>query len=110
MTQAVLDIRRAAAWLAARDEVADDQIGIMGISLGGITGALAVQHRAAVQEGLPAAGRRRHGRSGLDLDRNEPSCARSGRPTGHTKEELFDILQAGRSGDLRPAGRRDEKS
>ncbi|MDX1944162.1 MAG: alpha/beta hydrolase family protein [Pirellulaceae bacterium] len=41
MTQAVLDIRRATAWLAARDEVDREQLGIFGISLGGITGALA---------------------------------------------------------------------
>jgi len=41
MRQAVLDIRRATAWLASRDEVDSDQLGIFGISLGGITGALA---------------------------------------------------------------------
>ena len=41
MRQAVLDVRRAAAWLAAQDEVDADQLGIMGVSLGGITSALA---------------------------------------------------------------------
>jgi len=41
MTQAVLDIRRAAAWLGARPEVDPEELGIMGISLGGITAALA---------------------------------------------------------------------
>lgn len=41
MTQAVLDIRHAAAWLAARPEVDSDQLGIFGISLGGITSSLA---------------------------------------------------------------------
>jgi len=41
MTQAVLDIRRGAAWLAARPEIDADNIGIFGISLGGITAALA---------------------------------------------------------------------
>jgi dienelactone hydrolase len=41
MTQAVLDIRRARAWLAARDEVDPGQTGIFGISLGGITTSLA---------------------------------------------------------------------
>jgi len=41
MTQAVLDIRRSVAWLAARDDVAAERIGIFGISLGGITGGLA---------------------------------------------------------------------
>jgi len=41
MTQAVKDIRYAAAWLAAQPEVDRDQIGVFGISLGGITAALA---------------------------------------------------------------------
>jgi cephalosporin-C deacetylase-like acetyl esterase len=41
MTQAVLDIRRAAAWLGARSEVDAERLGITGISLGGIMSALA---------------------------------------------------------------------
>jgi dienelactone hydrolase len=41
MTQAVLDIRRGGAWLAAQEEVDPERLGIMGISLGGITSALA---------------------------------------------------------------------
>ena len=41
MTQAVLDIRRAADWLAARPEVDPRRLGITGISLGGIMSALA---------------------------------------------------------------------
>ena len=41
LTQAVLDIRRATAWLAARSEVDDQRLGIFGISLGGITSSLA---------------------------------------------------------------------
>lgn len=41
MTQAVLDIRCAAGWLRAQEEIDADQLGIMGISLGGITSALA---------------------------------------------------------------------
>jgi dienelactone hydrolase len=41
MTQAVLDIRRAVAWLAARPDIDAQRIGIFGISLGGITGGLA---------------------------------------------------------------------
>ncbi len=42
MTQAVLDIRRGAAWLGAREEIDNDRLGVCGISLGGITGALAL--------------------------------------------------------------------
>ncbi len=41
MTQGVLDIRRAAAWLASRPEVDARRLGISGISLGGIMSALA---------------------------------------------------------------------
>jgi dienelactone hydrolase len=41
MTQAVLDIRRATAWLAERSEVDAERLGITGISLGGIMSALA---------------------------------------------------------------------
>ena len=41
MTQAVKDIRYAAAWLAAEPEVDKEQVGVFGISLGGITAALA---------------------------------------------------------------------
>jgi cephalosporin-C deacetylase-like acetyl esterase len=40
MTQAVLDIRRAGAWLRAQEEIDGKRLGIFGISLGGITGAL----------------------------------------------------------------------
>ena len=41
MTQAVLDVRRATAWLATRPEIDADRLGIFGISLGGITASLA---------------------------------------------------------------------
>ncbi len=43
MTQAVKDIRYAAAWLAAQPEVDASQLGIFGISLGGITATLAAE-------------------------------------------------------------------
>jgi dienelactone hydrolase len=41
MTQGVLDIRRGAAWLAERQEIDADRLGVFGISLGGITAGLA---------------------------------------------------------------------
>ncbi len=41
MTQAVLDIRCAVAWLASRENVDEKRLGVFGISLGGITAALA---------------------------------------------------------------------
>ena len=43
MTQAVLDIRRAAAFLASRKEIDAERIGVLGVSLGGITAALAAE-------------------------------------------------------------------
>lgn len=49
MTQAVLDIRRAAAFLASREEVDAEQLGIMGVSLGGITASLAAAAEPRIQ-------------------------------------------------------------
>ncbi|MBW3596119.1 MAG: alpha/beta hydrolase family protein [Planctomycetes bacterium] len=51
MTQAVLDIRRAAAWLGSRPEVDEDDLGVFGISLGGIIGALAMTAEPRLQSG-----------------------------------------------------------
>lgn len=42
MTQAILDIRRATDFLAAQKEIDADRLGVFGISLGGITGSLAL--------------------------------------------------------------------
>lgn len=42
MRQAILDIRRGVSWLAAQEEVDEGRLGIFGISLGGITSALAL--------------------------------------------------------------------
>lgn len=52
MRQGVLDVRRAAAWLADRPEVDDARLGVTGISLGGIVSALA----ASVDPRLNRAG------------------------------------------------------
>lgn len=41
MRQAILDIRRGRAWLEAQEEIDEAQLGVFGISLGGITAALA---------------------------------------------------------------------
>jgi dienelactone hydrolase len=41
MRQGVLDVRRAAAWLAAQDEIDASRLGVTGISLGGIVSSLA---------------------------------------------------------------------
>lgn len=49
MTQAVLDIRRATALLAAQKEIDPERLGIFGISLGGITGSLALTAEPRLQ-------------------------------------------------------------
>jgi dienelactone hydrolase len=51
MTQAILDIRRATAWLAEQQEVDAGQLGVFGISLGGITAALALTAEPRLQNG-----------------------------------------------------------
>ena len=50
MRQAVLDIRRGAAWIAAREEIDDQQLGISGISLGGLVAALAASAEPRFQK------------------------------------------------------------
>lgn len=49
MTQAVLDVRQATAWLASRPEIDASRLGILGISLGGITAGLAASAEPRLQ-------------------------------------------------------------
>lgn len=92
MTQAVLDIRRAAAWLAAREEVTDDEIGIMGISLGGITGALACSIEPRFSKAcLLLAGGDMGQVAWTSTEMTE--LREKWTADGHTKQELFDILK-----------------
>lgn len=51
MRQGILDIRRAVCWLAAQEEIDDRQLGIFGISLGGITSALALTAEPRLSSG-----------------------------------------------------------
>ncbi|MBX7165998.1 MAG: alpha/beta hydrolase family protein [Pirellulales bacterium] len=92
MTQAVLDIRRAAAWLAAQPEIDPAQLGITGISLGGITSAVA------------AAGEPRFAKVGLMLaggdfsriawESEETKALREGwEAQGKTIEELAEVIK-----------------
>jgi dienelactone hydrolase len=92
MTQAVLDIRRAAAWLASREEVSDDQIGIMGISLGGITSALSVSIEPRFKKAaLLLAGGDMGEVAWTSTEMSE--LREKWTAEGHTKAELFDILR-----------------
>ena len=52
MRQAICDIRRAGSWLAGRPEVDPTRVGVTGVSLGGITAALALAVDPALTEGV----------------------------------------------------------
>ena len=51
MRQGVCDVRRAAAWLASRDNVDPERLGVTGISLGGIISSLALSIDPQIQSG-----------------------------------------------------------
>jgi dienelactone hydrolase len=91
MTQAILDIRRATAWLAARPEVDDQELGIFGISLGGITSSLAAGVEPRIQNVCTLL-------AGGDISRVawEHRELRDVREkwfaTGGTKEQFFEVL------------------
>jgi dienelactone hydrolase len=92
MTQAILDIRRATAWLAARPEVDDQELGIFGISLGGITSSLAAGVEPRIQNvcTLLAGG----DMSQIAWEHRELNGVREKwLATGGTKEEFFDVLR-----------------
>ena len=52
MRQSICDIRRAASWLAGREEVDPARVGVTGISLGGITSALALAIDPAIDRSV----------------------------------------------------------
>lgn len=57
MTQAALDIRRAVAWLRARPEIDDDDLGITGISLGGLMSTIGAAAEPRIRKaGIQLAG------------------------------------------------------
>lgn len=92
MRQAVLDIRRAAAWLASRPEVDDEQIGIFGISLGGITAALTAEQEPRFRNVCLMLAGGDLGRVSWESPEVKEARTRwlSG---GGTKEEFFAVLQ-----------------
>ncbi len=51
MRQGVCDVRRAAAWLASRDEVAPGRLGVTGISLGGIVTSIVAAVDPSIHDG-----------------------------------------------------------
>ncbi len=93
MTQAIKDIRYAAAWLAAQPEVDSEQLGIFGISLGGITASLAAEAEPRFHKVCPVlAG----GGIGTILwESNEPHLAEARQKWlagGGTRESLLELM------------------
>jgi dienelactone hydrolase len=92
MTQAILDIRRATAWLGSREEVDAQQLGVFGISLGGITGALALTAEPQLKNGCLLL-------AGGDIGRvawESPELERTRRrwsERGGSREEFQTLLQ-----------------
>jgi dienelactone hydrolase len=93
MTQAILDIRRAAAWLAAQDEVDPAQLGVFGISLGGITACLAATAEPRFAKVCPIL-------AGGDISQiawESPELARVRQKwieKGETKESIVELLKS----------------
>lgn len=57
MTQAVKDIRRSTAWLRSRPEIDDHDLGVTGISLGGVMSALSAEAEPRIRKvGIQLAG------------------------------------------------------
>lgn len=92
MTQAILDIRQGVAWLASREEINADELGVFGISLGGITGALAMSAEPRLKNGcLILAG---GGMGEIAWESTELNGVREAwLSKGRTKEEFFQVLQ-----------------
>jgi dienelactone hydrolase len=91
MTQAILDIRRARAWLEAQDEIDDDQLGVFGISLGGITAALAATAEPRFTKVCPMLAGGDIGKVALE----SPELARVRREweaKGQNRDEIYKLL------------------
>jgi dienelactone hydrolase len=92
MTQAVLDIRRGAAWLAARPEIDADNLGIFGISLGGITAALAAGAEPRIKNVCLLLAGGDVGQASWDAAELRPVRERW-LAQGGTREEYFELLR-----------------
>src|SRR5262249_58518183 len=51
MRQGICDVRRAAAWLASREDIDPARLGVSGISLGGIVSSIVVAVDPSITEG-----------------------------------------------------------
>lgn len=90
--QAVLDIRQGAAWLAAQPEVDPEQLGITGISLGGITGSLALTAEPRFKKAFLMLAGGDVARIGLESPEAQEIIGRW-RAEGKTDADLIDVLK-----------------
>lgn len=93
MTQAILDIRQASAWLASREEVQDDNLGVFGISLGGITGALALTAEPRLRNGCLVLAGGDMGRIAWE-SKELNDIRQSWLTTGGSKDGFFELMQS----------------
>ena len=93
MTQAILDIRRATAWLAAQDNIDSKQLGVFGISLGGITGALAATAEPRLQNICLLLAGGDIGRVAWESPELE-SVRRRFEQTGRSREEFMELMRS----------------
>jgi cephalosporin-C deacetylase-like acetyl esterase len=93
MRQGILDVRRGVAWLAAQEEVDDAGLGVFGISLGGITSALAL----AIEPRLSMGCFMLAGGDVAKVAWDKPELAKlrdRWSNQGGTKQEFFDLLRS----------------
>lgn len=93
MRQAILDIRRGVAWLGEQPEVDPARLGVFGISLGGITGALALAIEPRLSFGCLMLAGGDVGRVAWDNPRLEQLRERW-LGQGKAKEEFFELLRS----------------
>lgn len=91
MTQVILDVRRATAWLASREEVDASRLGVCGISLGGITAALALTAEPRLSRGCLLLA----GADGAKIAWDNPQIAKYRDQlvkAGYTREKLVEMF------------------
>jgi dienelactone hydrolase len=93
LTQAVKDIRYAAAWLSAQDEVDPHRLGIFGISLGGITASLAASAEPRFVKVCPVLAGGNLSLILRDAEERHIASARDGwQSQGHSLDELTALM------------------
>lgn len=94
MTQAVLDIRRAAAWLTGRPEIDKERLGVTGISLGGIMSALSAAGEPRFRKVAPYLAGGNLGANLWNLDHSDADVFRKNwLDKGGTRESFLSILE-----------------